>query len=161
MSGPVGSAQVVLASQCQCLEKERHWEQKEELDFLNTRWILLQSWSLSGHVCPAVPAASIFPALERQPSIWQGCWPCKPALWWLILWFVFQSGWQLKRWQMAHSADLCVCCPVSWSVWFQQKVQVFCFSFPYQPEGEGHSSYLPLFSRQMPWLVVMKQEIRV
>lgn len=90
-------------------------------------------------VCPAVLAASLLLVLERQQSIWQGCWPCKPALQWLILWFVFKTGCQLKRWQMAHSADLCVCCPVPWNIWFQQKVQVLSFSFPYHQEGEGYS----------------------
>lgn len=37
MSGSLCSAWVDLASRCQWLETERHWEQEEELGFLNTR----------------------------------------------------------------------------------------------------------------------------
>lgn len=110
------------------------------------------------HVGAAVLAAVVFLVLERQWSTWHGCWPCKPTLQRLMLWFVFVAGCQLKRWQTVHTSNLCVCCPVAWSVWSQNWVQVFSSSLPYQQEREGYFLYLLLFSRQMPLGLVVEQE---
>lgn len=111
------------------------------------------------YVIPAVLAAVMFLVLERQQSIWHGCQPCKPTLQLLTLWFVVVAGCQLKWWQMVHTSNLCVCCTVPWSIWSQNWVQVFFSSFPYQQEGKGYFLYPPLFSVQMPLVLVMKQEI--